>query len=429
MSRTSFTIPLLILCLLSIKPLHAQVDGTSGDSALTLEAVIDIALRENPSLKGRWNDWRSAESRISQESAFDDPVLGIAAVNLPSDTFVFDETPMTGLQFSLRQKIPFPGKLGVKKRHAREMSHVSKEVYEERKVELIAKIRTVFYRLASLDQETSVTEDNKRLLQKLVDIAETKYSVGNGLQQDVLKAHVALSKTGERLISLAGTRATLAAELNTLLNRSPEESLGKPAPITQKPLALSPEQLQDLALSSRPLLKGMAHQVRGAAFLRDLARKGYWPDFVVGLDYRLREKVLGDPVEGQDFFSASVSVKLPLFFYKKQSNEIRARQAQLASAESQLEDTRNQVLWEVASLFYQVKTIEERIRLYETDILEQAAQALASATTGYEVDQADILSVLDGQQTLYEYQITYIRLISEHEELRAKLEAAVGAAL
>jgi len=52
--------------------------------------------------------------------------------------------------------------------------------------------------------------------------------VGEGIQQDVLKAHVEVSKMVDDLIMLDQRKRALEAKLKALLNRPPETQVGEP---------------------------------------------------------------------------------------------------------------------------------------------------------------------------------------------------------
>jgi Tat protein secretion system quality control protein TatD with DNase activity len=52
-------------------------------------------------------------------------------------------------------------------------------------------------------------------MNQLISAAETKYKVGKGLQQDVLRAQLELSKLIDKKITLHQKRLSLASKLNT----------------------------------------------------------------------------------------------------------------------------------------------------------------------------------------------------------------------
>jgi hypothetical protein len=98
-------------------------------------------------------------------------------------------------------------------------------------------------------------------LEDFVRIAETRYAVGEGIQQDVFKAHVEVSKMVDELIMLGQRRKALEAKLNTLLNRPPETSMGEPEEVIFRKFPFTTEELQKMALEMNPTLKGMKKMI------------------------------------------------------------------------------------------------------------------------------------------------------------------------
>ena len=85
---------------------------------LTLQAAIDRSLANNQELTELRLQAESLGFIPSQAGALPDPTLGLNALNLPTDTFDIDQEPMTQMQISLSQSIPFPGKRGLKREAA-----------------------------------------------------------------------------------------------------------------------------------------------------------------------------------------------------------------------------------------------------------------------------------------------------------------------
>ena len=89
---------------------------------------------------------------------------------------------------------------------------------------LTGSVRSAWWRLLYLDQALSIVDQNKDLMRDFIEIAETKYSVGTGLQQDVLLAQLELSRLLDREVRLKGRRKNAQANLNALLDRRPDRS-------------------------------------------------------------------------------------------------------------------------------------------------------------------------------------------------------------
>ncbi len=64
--------------------------------------------------------------------------------------------------------------------------------------------------------------------------------------------------------------------------------------------------------------------------------------------------------------------------------------------------------------------------LFETGIVPQAEQTVASMLAGYQVSEVDFLNLIRSQMTLLNYQLQYWKALSEARQALAQLEAAVG---
>src|SRR4030067_2131853 len=115
---------------------------------------------------------------------------------------------------------------------------------QERANRVVKELKAAYYELLFNYRSTEITQRNKEILENGAKSAETQYAVGMGIQQDVLKAHVEVSKMVDELIMLGQRRRALEAKLNALLNRPPETQVSEPEEVIFKKLPLAVEEFQ-----------------------------------------------------------------------------------------------------------------------------------------------------------------------------------------
>ncbi len=86
------------------------------------------------------------------------------------------------------QEIPFPGKLRLRGEIADHEAEVLWWDYEAKRRAVVAEVKAAYYGYFSSHRAIEITRKNQDLLEKLVAIAETRYQVGEGIQQDVLRS-------------------------------------------------------------------------------------------------------------------------------------------------------------------------------------------------------------------------------------------------
>jgi cobalt-zinc-cadmium efflux system outer membrane protein len=421
--RTSFLGCGLAICLSLLTPVPSLAQE------LVLDYLVAEALRANPDLQAAKLRYEAFESKVPQAGSLPDPMFKAVASNLPIDSWSFDQSPMSGVELMLTQKIPFPGKLGLAKKTARSLAQKTKEDYESTRNFISSELKQNYYQLYLLQKSIEITQKNKLLIEDFARIASTKYSVGKGIQQDVLKAQVEVSKMTDKLISLEETEQIVRAKINILLNRNPQDSLGEASDLTFREFAYSEEELQSLAVEANPYLRAEGFLVNASRSAYDLAHREYWPDFTLSASYRIRDEVKMDPVRGKDFFSASAAINIPLYFWSKQKKKVQEKALDLESSRQKYEDVKNNVRLGVSKLFYSLDKFKREIELYQTAILPQARQSLESARSGYQVDKVDFLTLLFNQITLFNYEIAYHQSLSSYFQTIAKLEEMVGKSL
>jgi outer membrane protein TolC len=252
--------------------------------------------------------------------------------------------------------------------------------------------------------------------------------VGTGLQQDVLRAQVAVtSLLRERLQRRAAVRQAEAA-LAALLDLDPQVGFGRTAELAESaPLPAFEPMLTRLEETS-PRLRAFASRVEEAEYRKQAKEFEGYPDFDLGLGYRARERVVGDPVDGDDSVSVGVRVRLPINRAKwrariaEQSAHVRRAKAAYRAERSRLTDA-------VRSAFAELERADREAVLLESGLVPQARQSLESSRSGYEVDKVDFLSLIDSQVRLLEAELSLVRAVADRREAFAALEAAMGETL
>jgi len=92
------------------------------------------------------------------------------------------------LEVGINQSIPFPGKLALREKAATFEAEAAVNTVEEARLLLARDVNIRWWQLVSMHHALLIIADTEQLLKQLVEIANTQYRVGEGLQQDVLTA-------------------------------------------------------------------------------------------------------------------------------------------------------------------------------------------------------------------------------------------------
>jgi cobalt-zinc-cadmium efflux system outer membrane protein len=390
---------------------------------LNVDQLVEEALQNNPEILAAKKRWEVFKEKVPQTFALEDPMLGLGIINLPTN-FSFRDEDMTMKEISISQKLPFPGKRPLMREMAEKEAEAVFNEIQGKVHQVIKDVRTAYYDLSHIYRTTEVTQRNKNILENFVKIAETRYAVGEGIQQDVLKAHVEVSKMVDELIMLEQKRRALEAKLNALLNRPPETQVGIPEEVIFKKFPFTIEELQKMALEMNPTLKGMKKMIESKEKAYALAKREYYPDFNFRFAYGQRDN--GLEMKRRDLLTGMMEINIPIFYKSKQDRKVAEVKADIQAMEAQYQAMKNEILFMITDMGLMIQRGERQLELYKTGIIPQTSFQINSAMSTYRVGKADFMTLLDSQMTLYKYELEYHQALTEYGKNVASLEAAAG---
>ncbi|HEY6872719.1 MAG TPA: TolC family protein [Geobacteraceae bacterium] len=411
---------LMMLIPITLKPVLAA----EAKPVENVSLLIATALANNPELKASDARWQMFRNRIIQARTLEDPMLMLKIQNgVVTDPLNFHKDPMTQKVIGISQQIPFWGKRELKGEIAAKEAESYRWQVEERKLELRRMVAETCYQIYFADKSLMVVDKNIQVLDDFVTLAETKYSVGQGAQQDVFKAQVERSKLLDMRISLEQQRKSLQANLNALLYRPAETPVGAIPDFDIKSPVQSPEELRNIAFENRPMLKSLNALIDKGKAGRKLAEKEYYPDFNVSFEYMQRDRFEGS--NGDDMYSLGVTFNLPVQRQRRHTM-VAESSSETTMATEELNSFKNSIDAGISDLLAQLERRRRLAELYKTGIIPQSEQSLESAIIGYRVNKVDFLTLLDSRMTLFNYERELYDSLADYRMKLAQLEALVG---
>ncbi len=422
---TAFAIALPMALYLVLGPSRVVRAG-SAEPVVRLDDLVSELLKANPEIRAARADWEAAMQRPLQEGTLPNPVVGGRWKNVGFDELSQGLDPRSDLQIYFSQEVPFPGKLGLKEKASTERARAAGWRYDATVRKAVADLKEAYYDWFYTVKSIEITERNKALLQQFVDVARKKYEVGEGIQQDVVKAQVELSRFIEMLEVLRRQKAVVEAKIKSLLQRPPGEPLGVPDEVRQSPFALDFEELKRMLDDNAPRLKERERLIRSREDELKLARKQYLPDFILQGTYFNRN---GGRDEFKDIWQLGVGLRVPLYFWRKERLGVSEASSRLTESMELYRAQREDLYYLLGKWYESLVTARRLVRLYGRGIIPQSKLSLDSAISGYEVGKVDFLTLIDNVITLFEFEREYWRQLTLYETSIARIEEIVGVEL
>jgi outer membrane protein TolC len=416
----------IVASILAALPAAAQVGIAATDGPVaqpsTLAALVAELERNSPEIKATRRDVDMRVARVAPAGAPPDPTFSFGYMGglLRPPLFPSASAPGSFRQFGISQEIPYPGKLGLKSRVAATEVEVERWNSESTRTRLIADLKSAYVEYQYLSRSLDVLQRNKERLEQVRQIAEARFSVGQGIQQDVLKAQLEISLILERQAFFEQQREALRAQINGLLFRAPDTPLESTLAFEVTPLTAPIEELRALVRQNYPALKRDERVIDRGQQALSLARREVLPDFGINVT---SQKFVGDMPW---MYGVDVMVKVPLFWQRKQRPMIAEAAASLESGRQMRDATASMASAQVTEQYLAGTTSRRLADLYSDSVLPQARLSLESALASYQVGRVDFLTLLTNFVTVLSYEINYEEQNARYLQALARLEPLTG---
>ena len=388
--------------------------------AVSLQKLIQEAEQNNPAIAAAERGYAAATHVARQASALPDTQITLQqfSVGSPRPFAGYSNSEFAYIGLGVSQEILFPGKRGLRGTVADREADARRVQIESARRNVIDKLKAAYFRLAYLQQTLSVLERNDHLLRDVEQIVESRYRVGQGNQQEILKAQLQHTKILQEITMHHREVGQLEAQLKQLLNRPQESADVQTEPLVPRALTYAAADLLNLAKQQNPDVQEQQAMANKANSQVDLAKKEFRPDFTVQYMYQNTDRKF------RDYYMASFSFNLPNRGRRKA--ELAEAEANRDQANKQLEAEVQQRQAEVQDQYVVAQTSTEQLKIYEEGLMPQSEATFRAALAAYQTNRQDFQTLLSSFMDVLGLQLEYERELADHETALARLETLTG---
>jgi outer membrane protein TolC len=381
-------------------------------SAITFEEAIKVlnkhesvdsvnfkskALSEEAELKGSWGD----------------PKFKIAAKNFPKDSLKDDQTPMTGIEFGVSQKIALTTKYGNIEDAFKSLSNAYQFEADDKKEALTKALWEILIIKRKVSEELEILKENNTWISKILKVSKRLYSTGKTSQQALLDIQIRKSEIESELNNKNYELSQIDDRLKYLIGTSDVEA----ASIPWKFLKTSSDKLKDnKELSLKEKLKA-----------KDLAltasKQNYVPDLTVSLGYTKRSNIDGNG----DFVGAAISFPLP-FSGEKYSKHKQAVQEKYMAVKN-FENYKRQKNRDISVLNKEIDKLLGELSILKEKTIKFARNSREITAKSYGLGNSTYVELLQSELKLQRILMHKVMLEAKRDIKRATLKYVKGESL
>ena len=370
-------------------------------------------LNKHPSLQALIHQADALMEKSNAADKWDDPVLKSMVKNLPVESWSMDQTPMTGIEFGISQKIPLTKKNYLSSSRLREKS---KAIVWEKEDEL-KKLQVRAWKLAidwnQLQKEINLLYQSWTWLNKKLEITRSLYKNGQVSQQAIME----IEKRKASLKREIENRKFLQKKTNIQM----EYLFGAENKIDFNLIPF--ETLQETDASNELVNakeNALESQAKSASLNREAKDLSEIPDLTVGLGYTFRSNLDNQG----DFIGLTLAIPIPI----NNRRDVQTNAARLSeqAAMSLYEDYKNKRINLIKQLRLDLDrlTREDQILTYKSIKYARLAKDIVSKSYG--LGNSSYVELLATELSLEELELKKVKYWAELWNIKLKIKYLKG---
>jgi len=406
----AFRVPAATMLLLSAAPVYP--------AGLTVEEAARLALKDDYTLQAINARGQSMSELSVAAERLPDPKLKLGFANLPTDTFDLDQEPMTQAVIGVQQMFPRGHTRALSSERMNESVARSEAEADDRQLQILLAVREEYTQVFLQRERQKVLQQSLTMFSDLADITRDYYATGRAHQQDVVQAQLELSKVEERLLGIRQQEEQARARLAERIGAAAYQDFDADWPQIGHP---APAQQLIAGLAEHPRLRAWQHEIAKSKTSEELARQAYKPGFAVDLAYGARSGQNTNGTNRSDMLSVFVTMDIPLFTGNRQDRVLAASIADTAATQYARDDIYRSMKARIEEHSATLAREQERLKLYQDNLLPQAAFNAETAFEDYQDAVGDLTTLMRARIGEYELKLSSVGLRADEIITRARL--------
>lgn len=377
--------------------------------AITFDEAVK-ALQTHESIESVKFKSKAVSEEADLKGSWGDPMFKVTAKNFPQDSLKDNETPMTGIEFGVSQKIALTTKYGNIEDAFKSLSNAYQYEADDKKEALIKGLWEVLIIQRKVSEELGILKENNAWITKILKVSKRLYSTGKTSQQALLDIQIRKSEIDSELNNKKYELSQIDDRLKYLIGSSTID----PKSIPWDSLKSKSDNLKDnKELSLKEKLKA-----------KDLAltasKQNYVPDLTVSVGYTKRSDIDGNG----DFVGAAISFPLP-FSGEKYSKHGQAVQEKYMAVKN-YENYKRQKNRDISVLSKEIDKLLGELSILKEKTIKFARNSREITAKSYGLGNSTYVELLQSELKLQKILMHKVMLEAKRDIKRATLKYVKG---
>lgn len=388
-------------------PVEVEGFGT-GESGLTLEAIEQLALANNPAIQQANAASARAGGIRTQVGLKPNPTIGYFGEEIGNEGAGGLHGAFVSQTFVRGEKLAWNRQV-----IGHDVNAMNWQIETQRQ-RVRTDIRLAFYDALAAQKRLQLARDFRSVAKEGVTVSEERVDAKVGTRPDVLQSEIQLNEVD---LSIQQAEFELSAALNELAALAGVPDLGTTKLIGELSVSVNTRNAEtefaQIVATSPQLAAAQAWVDRARA---NIQRQQVQP--IPNVTAQLGAG--GDDGTGNAF--ANVQLSLPVPVHNKNQGNIRAAQAEYCAATQNVQRIRQSIRQDLAQVMREYNIAAATVQQYEKSILPKAEETLNLMQEARDAGEFDFLRVLTARRAYFDANLKYVTAMGRLAQANAKID-------
>lgn len=356
-----------------------------------------------------------------------DPMIKLGMANLPTDSFKFDEDPMSQVSVGLSQQFSRGAKRELTRKSFNQQSQIAVFQGLDRQLMVKRDVQQLWFNILFVEKSLLLVKENKQLFSSFYRDLQSQFSLGMTDNEDLIAAEIELNKFADKIAGLTQQSLNYRSLLSEWIGQDAYAQLQSEIPkwpeTESYSRSVSARNGDHYALLGKhPKVQMLTQKIAVADNGIELAEQDYKPSFKVevGYGHRLSETATGEP--RSDLLSAFITMDMPLFTDKRQDQKLISAQHIKGQKQAEQRLVLRQLNAQLNAEIANYQQLKARQLRYQESLLKQAKVHVQLLEQSYQSNTRPFKEVIDAyiheQSLSLEYQQLYFDGLKSLSKIR-----------
>ena len=386
-----------------------EVEGFAmGEFGLTLEAVEQLALANNPAIQQANAASARAGGIRTQVGLKPNPSIGYFGEEIGNEGAGGLHGAFVSQTFVRGDKLAWNRQV-----HGHDVNAMNWQIETQRQ-RVRTDIRLAFYDALAAQKRLQLARDFRSVAQEGVTVSEERIDALVGTRPDVLQSEIQLNEVD---LSIQQAEFELSAALNELAALAGVPDLGTTTLIGDLDVAVNARDAE----AEFAQIVAMSPQLAAAQARVDRARANLQRQRVQPIPNVTAQLGAGrDDATGDGFANVQLSIPIPV--HNKNQGNIRAAYAEYCAATQNVQRIRQSIRRELALVMREYHIADATVQQYEKSILPKAEETLKLMQEARDAGEFDFLRVLTARRAYFDANMKYVTAMGQLAQANAKID-------